>query len=240
GVDDEDESESDGPARREGVISIDADTLEVIPPKGRAKPAEPPARSADKSTGKSGAAKASGARQTAPPPEPEPAAAAAKAKSETPEPAAPAVAAPPNALRHPTVSAAIEAMEEQDFIGRLWTKDVSLWPGEAEEIRNRLGWLTTPTIMREAVEELRGFANEIRRLQYTHVVLLGMGGSSLAPEVFNVTFGSKMGFPDLLMLDSTDPAAVKRTLDRINLTRTLFVVATKSGSTIETMSLYAF
>ena len=240
GVDDEDESESDGPARREGVISIDADTLEVIPPKGRARPAEPPARSADKSTGKSGAAKASGARQPAPPPEPEPAAAAAKAKSETPEPAAPAVAAPPNALRHSTVSAAIEAMEEQDFIGRLWTKDVSLWPGEAEEIRNRLGWLTTPTIMREAVEELRGFANEIRRLQYTHVVLLGMGGSSLAPEVFNVTFGSKMGFPDLLVLDSTDPLAVKRTLERINLGRTLFVVATKSGTTIETMSLYAY
>src|SRR5262245_468059 len=238
GVVDEDEAESDGPARREGVISIDEDTLEVIPPKGRAKPTEPPARSAGKSTGKSGAAKGSAARHSAPPPEP--AAAAAKAKSEPPEPAAPAVAAPPNALRHPTVSAAIEAMEEQDFIGRLWTKDVSLWPGEAEEIRNRLGWLTTPTIMREAVEELRGFANEIRRLQYTHVVLLGMGGSSLAPEVFNVTFGSKMGFPDLLMLDSTDPVAVKRTLERINLGRTLFVVATKSGSTIETMSLYAY
>jgi RpiB/LacA/LacB family sugar-phosphate isomerase len=241
GVVDEDESDSDGPARREGVISIDEDTLEVIQPKGRAKPVEP-ARPTGKPAGKSGSAKGTGGRPSASAPEP----ASAKAKSEPVEPvepaapAAPAVAAPPNALRHPTVTAAIEKMEAQDFIGRLWTKDVTLWPGEAEDIRNRLGWLTTPTIMRESVEELRTFANEIRRLQYTHVVLLGMGGSSLAPEVFNVTFGSKMGFPDLLVLDSTDPAAVKRTLDRVNLGRTLFVVATKSGSTIETMSLYTY
>jgi glucose-6-phosphate isomerase len=239
GAVDEDDAEGDASSsRREGVISLDDDSLEIVQPKVRTRQAEPPGRP----TGKPGPA-AKGSEP--PPPEPakakseppEPAAAAAKATSES---AAPAVPTPPNALRHPTVNAAIEKMEEQDFAGRLWIKDASLWPGEAEEVRNRLGWLTTPAIMREAVDELRGFANEIRRLQYTHVVLLGMGGSSLAPEVFNVTFGSKMGFPDLLMLDSTDPAAVKRTLDRINLTRTLFVVATKSGSTIETMSLYAF
>jgi RpiB/LacA/LacB family sugar-phosphate isomerase len=215
------------PSRREGVISLDDDALETVDaPKARARPA-------------SGKASAPPAQPT-PAAAKEPAAAAkAKPKPETVA-AAPAAPAPPNALRHPAVASTVEALDQQDFQGRLWIKDPTLWPGEGEEIKNRLGWLTAPILMREQAEDLRGFADEIRRLQYTHVVLLGMGGSSLAPEVFNVTFGSKMGFPDLLMLDSTDPGAVKRTLDRINLAKTLFMVATKSGTTIETMSLYAF
>ena len=94
--------------------------------------------------------------------------------------------------------------------------------------------------MRGHAEDIKTFADEIRRLQFTHVVLVGMGGSSLGAEVFNLTFGSKMGFPDLLILDSTDPEAVKRTLDRLNLTRTLFIVASKSGATAETMAFYQF
>jgi RpiB/LacA/LacB family sugar-phosphate isomerase len=231
---DEDEAE---PSRREGVISLDDDALETVEtPKARARGGEaPPTAAASKATAaKPATAKAAESRPSGG--EPEPAAAPSKAKAEP----APAVAAAPNALKHPAVAATIEALVQQDFQGRLWIKDPTLWPGEGDEIRNRLGWLTTPTIMRDHVEDLRGFADEIRRLQHTHVVLLGMGGSSLAPEVFNLTFGSKMGFPDLLALDSTDPGAVKRTLDRINLGRTLFVVATKSGTTIETMSLYTF
>jgi glucose-6-phosphate isomerase len=107
-------------------------------------------------------------------------------------------------------------------------------------VRNRLGWLTSPTIMRGHSEDIRGFADEVRRLQYSHVVLLGMGGSSSTGEVFNDTFGSKMGFPDMLVLDSTDPGAVKHTLESINLSRTLFVVASKSGTSAETMAAYAF
>jgi glucose-6-phosphate isomerase len=87
---------------------------------------------------------------------------------------------------------------------------------------------------------LRDFAAKAAADGLTDCVLLGMGGSSLAPEVFNFTFGSKMGFPDLLMLDSTDPGAVKRVLERINLPKTLFVVATKSGTTLETTSLYHY
>jgi RpiB/LacA/LacB family sugar-phosphate isomerase len=220
GSDDEDAE----PSRREGVISLDDDALEVQSPKPRQREAPTKGAAATPAPGK-----AAEPRPAAPEPAPAP-----KAK----EPPAPV--GPPNALRHPTIAATLEALERDDFTGRLWTKDATLWPGDAEEIRNRLGWLTTPTIMREAAEELRGFADEIRRLQYTHVVLLGMGGSSLAPEVFHQTFGSKMGFPDLLMLDSTDPGAVRRALDRINLGKTLFVVATKSGITVETMSLYAF
>jgi len=223
---DDDDTE---PARREDVISLDDDALESVQtPKARARPADASSKPAS-----GGAAKAAPAK----PAETQPAAApAGKAKPE----AAPAPVGPPNALRHPAVASTLEALERQDFPGRLWMKDPTIWPGDGEEIRNRLGWLTAPTIMREQAEDVRGFADEIRRLQYTHVVLLGMGGSSLASEVFNQTFGSKMGFPDLLMLDSTDPGAVKRTLERINLAKSLFVVATKSGTTVETMSLYAF
>ncbi len=224
GAVDEDEAE---PARPEGVISLDDDALAAVEtPKARARPAD----AAAKPTPAPAAAKAAESRPAAA------SAIPAKGKPEAP----PAATAPPNALRHPAVASTLEALEQQDFQGRLWIKDPTLWPGDGEEIRNRLGWLTAPTIMREQAEEVRGFADEIRRLQYTHVVLLGMGGSSLAPEVFNQTFGSKMGFPDLLMLDSTDPGAVKRTLDRINLARSLFIVATKSGTTVETMSLYSF
>ncbi|MDO8479382.1 MAG: ribose 5-phosphate isomerase B [Candidatus Rokubacteria bacterium] len=140
----------------------------------------------------------------------------------------------------PAVQETLDALESQDFMDRLWVKDASLWKGETAAIRNRLGWLTSPTIMRGHADDIKGFADEIRRLQFTHVVLLGMGGSSLCGDVFNLTFGSKMGYPDLLLLDSTDPAAIKYTLDRLNLTRTLFIVATKSGTTTETLSLYQY
>jgi RpiB/LacA/LacB family sugar-phosphate isomerase len=144
------------------------------------------------------------------------------------------------AFKLPAVQETMDALEGQDFMDRLWVKDASLWKGETAAIRNRLGWLTSPTIMRGHADDIKGFADEIRRLQFTHVVLLGMGGSSLGGDVFNLTFGSKMGYPDLLLLDSTDPAAVKHTLDRLNLTRTLFIVATKSGTTTETLSLYQY
>jgi len=140
----------------------------------------------------------------------------------------------------PAVQETMDLLESQDFLDRLWVKDATLWKGETTAIRNRLGWLTSPTIMRGHAEDIKTFADEIRRLQFTHVVLVGMGGSSLGAEVFNLTFGSKMGFPDLLLLDSTDPEAVKRTLDRLNLARTLFIVASKSGATAETMAFYQF
>jgi transaldolase/glucose-6-phosphate isomerase len=140
----------------------------------------------------------------------------------------------------PIVQEAFRALEGQDFLDRLWVKDASLWKGDPSAIRDRLGWLTSPTIMRDYADEIKTFADETRRLQFAHVVLLGMGGASLAGGVFNLTFGSKMGFPDLLLLDSTDPAAVKHTLDRLNLKRTLFIVATKSGTTTETLSLYQY
>ena len=140
----------------------------------------------------------------------------------------------------PAVQETLDALEAQDFLDRLWVKDASLWKGEAPAIRNRLGWLTSPTIMRGHTDDIKAFADEIRRLQFIHVVVLGMGGASLCGEVFNLAFGSKMGFPDLVLLDSTDPATVKQTFERLNLARTLFIVASKSGDTLETLAFYEY
>src|SRR5215813_5099729 len=138
----------------------------------------------------------------------------------------------------PAVQETMDTLEAQDFLDRLWVKDATLWKGEVPSIRHRLGWLTSPTIMRGHIEDIKSFADEIRRLQFTHVVLLGMGGACFAADVFNLAFGSKMGFPDVVVLDSTDPAAVKQTLDRLALARTLFIVASKSGDTPEALALY--
>jgi RpiB/LacA/LacB family sugar-phosphate isomerase len=161
-----------------------------------------------------------------------------------PRPTAPAVTAPalvlPDPLKLPAVEETLRFLEQHEFLDRLWVKDATLWKGDAATVRNRLGWLTSPTIMRSHAEDIRTFADEIRRLQYSQVVLLGMGGSSLTGEVLNETFGSKMGFPDMLVLDSTDPGAVKQTLDACNLSRALFVVSSKSGTTTETLAAYSF
>ena len=146
----------------------------------------------------------------------------------------------PDPLKLPAVEETLRFLEAHEFLDRLWVKDATLWKGDAATVRNRLGWLTSPTIMRSHAEDIRTFADEIRRLQYSQVVLLGMGGSSLTGEVLNETFGSKMGFPDMLLLDSTDPGAVKHVLDTVNLGRTLFVVSSKSGTTTETLAAYSF
>src|SRR5262249_42488431 len=98
----------------------------------------------------------------------------------------------------PAVQETMDILEAQDFLDRLWVKDATLWKGEVPTIRHRLGWLTSPTIMRGHTDDIKSFADEIRRLQFTHVVLLGMGGACLAADVFNLAFGSKMGFPDLI------------------------------------------
>ena len=138
---------------------------------------------------------------------------------------------------------ALNQLDAMEFGERLWVKDASLWSNEAgmqAAIKNRLGWLTSPTLMREYAADLKTFATEVRRLGYSNILLLGMGGSRLAPEVMHRTLGSKMGFPDLAVLDSTDPAAVKNTLARLQLSRTLFVVSSKSGTTAEVTALYKF
>jgi transaldolase/glucose-6-phosphate isomerase len=187
------------------------------------------------------------ASSTTPAPPPEPGNVPASAEpprgrgaSAPAEAAAPPARSTPDALQLPLVNDTLRFLESQQFLDRLWTKDATLWKGDPELIRNRLGWLTAPTIMRTHAEDLRTFADEVRRLQFSQVVVLGMGGASLSTELWSQTFGSKMGFPDLLLLDSTDPAAVKQAQDHINLSRTLFLVASKSGTTAETLALHAF
>ena len=137
------------------------------------------------------------------------------------------------------VQARLAAWDEQDFGARLWAKDHTLWSTVAiAELTDRLGWLWLPgdTGQVAGIEE---FADEVR-LEADRVVLLGMGGSSLAPEVYQATFGNAAGYPELMVLDSTHPAAVRAVSESIDLRRTLFVVASKSGGTIETLSLYRF
>ena len=130
---------------------------------------------------------------------------------------------------------------QQRFLNRLWAKDQTLWFAEHQpEIRDRLGWLVLPEMMNERLDEFISFAEQIKEEGKTHVVLLGMGGSSLAPEVFQMTFGNARDYPELIVLDSTHPDAVAAVEARLNLSRTLFLVASKSGTTLETLSLFRY
>lgn len=116
-------------------------------------------------------------------------------------------------------------------IERLWKRDATLWT-DGDEAK-WLGWLDAPERGLGARAELEAFAAEVRAEGCSHVLLLGMGGSSLAPEVLAKTFGSRKGHPELLVLDSTDPAQVAALEARTDPARTLYVVASKSGSTLE-------
>jgi transaldolase/glucose-6-phosphate isomerase len=114
---------------------------------------------------------------------------------------------------------------------RLWAGDASLWTSSDEA--KWLGWLGIAEAERQRIGALSGLAEDIRQQSFTHVVLLGMGGSSLGPEVFAQTFGRQNGRPALLVLDSTDPAQIRTVEGQIDPARTLFIVSSKSGSTLE-------
>jgi transaldolase/glucose-6-phosphate isomerase len=139
------------------------------------------------------------------------------------------------------VETAIKQLNGEHFNARIWAHDGSLWKDHGPtiaKIENRLGWLDVlKTIDRPRLQALQDSA---RNGEFDHVVLLGMGGSSLAPEVIYQTFGKQAGFPAFLMLDSTDPAAIHNIESAINLQRTLFLVSSKSGGTIETHSFYEY
>jgi glucose-6-phosphate isomerase len=155
-------------------------------------------------------------------------------------------------------------LEEKRFSERLRSKDPLLWSDKAsaiEMIPNALGWYGVPSDMQVELDDLAAFATEVKDAGFLHVVLCGMGGSSLAPIVLNETFGSSGGtapvaegtapvadgtapasggFPELIVLDSTDPGAVKRVASSIDPLKTLFIIASKSGSTVEPLSFYEF
>ena len=122
---------------------------------------------------------------------------------------------------------------------RLWAKDPTVWFEEpVAEISDRLGWLDLPDAMAGQIEGIERFADQVCGEGTRHVVLLGMGGSSLAPEVFAAALGSGAHYPELIVLDSTHPAAVVDVERRIDIGRTLFLVSSKSGTTLETLSLF--
>ena len=138
---------------------------------------------------------------------------------------------------------ALARLERDRILPRIWDKDPSVWKDESAHqqlIRERLGWLDIVTAPESFYAPLRALAAEVKGAGYTHALLLGMGGSSLAPDVLRRTFGSAEGFPALLVLDTTDPQAIRLATEAIDLDRTLFIVSTKSGTTIETVSLFKY
>jgi transaldolase/glucose-6-phosphate isomerase len=143
----------------------------------------------------------------------------------------------------PTVTAQAERLVNERFIERLWAKDPSLWstdPATQAKIAQRLGWLTVHETMLANLRELEAVASDIQSTGFQHAVLLGMGGSSLAPEVLQRVFGNAEGFPELRVLDTTHPDTIARLQDELDLDKTLFIVSSKSGTTVETLSQYAY
>src|SRR5215208_4137627 len=133
-------------------------------------------------------------------------------------------------------------MNPNGVVKRIWSKDASLWKSDeanTKVINNSLGWLTVASEMLGVTEELVEFAESIRGA-FKHVMVCGMGGSSLCPEVLARTFGPQPAFPELLVLDSTDPDVIAAFRDRIDIERCLFIIASKSGSTTEPNVFYKY
>jgi glucose-6-phosphate isomerase len=129
------------------------------------------------------------------------------------------------------VQATIKDWHSNQKVGRLWKGDASLWSNDDES--KWLGWLRVVDDQRKDLQQLLEVAADAARAGFTHALLLGMGGSSLCPEVLKITFGKQPGHPELHVLDSTDPAQIKAIESQVDLARTLFIVASKSGSTLE-------
>ncbi len=135
-----------------------------------------------------------------------------------------------------SVSDRLASMDRERVVERIWGGDHTVWKPDPTEIADRLGWLTVPDDLRGRVDELEGFAARASSDGLGTAVLLGMGGSSLAPEVLASTFGTADGALELIVLDTTHPATVSRVTGELDLDATLFVVASKSGTTTETLS----
>ncbi|WP_103019253.1 bifunctional transaldolase/phosoglucose isomerase [Salinibacter altiplanensis] len=134
----------------------------------------------------------------------------------------------------------LQTWQNDDFACRMWRRDPTLWADEdTPELTNRLGWLDLPESMQEEADNITAFADSVTG-DVDDVVVLGMGGSSLAPDVFGQVFEPADGYPDLTVLDSTHPDAVEALAGDLDLERTLFVVASKSGTTTETLSFFRY
>ena len=129
----------------------------------------------------------------------------------------------------------VQTAVAEGVVRRVWRKDETLWGGPGPEIGDRLGWLTIVDAMLEGADDLNAFVEEVKADGFTHAALLGMGGSSLGPEVIRQSFGDAGGLT-LHVLDSTDPDAVLALERSLDLEKTIFIVSSKSGGTVETLS----
>jgi glucose-6-phosphate isomerase len=137
------------------------------------------------------------------------------------------------------VTERLQQLDRDRIVERIWRRDHTVWKDDPTEIADRLGWLTVSDLMHDRIGELEAFAGAAAD-EFETAVLLGMGGSSLAAEVFERTFGSADGALELIVLDTTHPATIERVAGELELDRTLFIVASKSGGTTETLSHFAF
>jgi glucose-6-phosphate isomerase len=140
-----------------------------------------------------------------------------------------------------TIEDRLRALDRDGIVRRIWERDTTVWkPGGKKEIADRLGWLDTPRTAAESYPALEAFAASVRDVGLDRAVVLGMGGSSLAPEVFARTFPTGPGGLALDILDSTEPGGVAAAARRLDLRTTLFVVSSKSGTTAEVMALLSY
>ena len=138
------------------------------------------------------------------------------------------------------VNSALEKMRRDNVIERIRSKDYTLWKLKPDEIVNRLGWLDAPAETLAKINDIRAVVDSLQKNKINDVVLLGIGGSSLAAEVFGKIFGSKMGCPRLRVMDTTDPVFISEMTQKIDLQKSLFIVSSKSGSTLEVTSLFKY
>ncbi len=134
------------------------------------------------------------------------------------------------------INETFEKIYDEKISERIWRNDFTVWKDKPDEIVNRLGWLHSPEVTGAALKEINEFVDQVQGEGFTSAIVLGMGGSSMAPEVFSKMFGIKKGYLDLHILDSTDPGAVLAYDKMLDPAKTLFIVSTKSGSTVETFS----
>lgn len=134
------------------------------------------------------------------------------------------------------INKTLEQISKEKISERMWRNDFTIWSDKPDEIVNRLGWLHSPDVTGAAHGEINTFVDEIRNEGFTDALVLGMGGSSMAPEVFSKMFGTKKGYLDVHVLDSTDPGALIEYDNALDPEKTLYIVSTKSGSTVETFS----
>jgi len=138
------------------------------------------------------------------------------------------------------VDAALEIIQTQKIVTRIWDHDHTVWKPKPAEIANRLGWLDIADRLAGQLAQITALVEGVRADGFTQAVLLGMGGSSLAPQVLRQTFGVADGYLDLSVIDTTDPQAILDQAATLDLKKTLFIVSTKSGGTVETLSLFKY